>query len=714
MAERGRHEGGRDRSALRRLAELLTLTAFAFVQPVLDVTGKSPDFFLYRRPSVWQIRLLVAAIVLGPPLGLWAAERVVGLFSRAAERALHLVFVAVLFALILVQAGKQLGLLTGVPLAVVAVAAGIGLAVLAARTVGLRQAMLYAVPAPLLFVLLFVLSSPSGVLVRTAGRSQRGGIPAGTAESRPPIVFLFLDEFPLRALLTKDGQIDAKLFPNFARLAKIANWYPNATGVSGWTPFAAPAMLNGRYPSKVLAPYYLAYPQNLFTWLAGTYHVRAYETISQLCPPSICTDQVADRPTGLYAMAHDTAHVTKQLVSPWPSKTDPTQQFVESVTVDQKAVEDRKQLPNEMFRFGEADKSQPERLTRFLADLKPSDKPTLHFLHLLLPHAPWKNLPPRQLAGETKPTLHSYQPTPNSYVPRQAGESDKDVARDPVLADLAKQRLVLQLGYTDHSLGVLLDRMEATGLLDPSLLIVTADHGAGLTPGSRSRIMDDKNGGNLAWVPVFVKPPGQKTGKVDPRNEQQVDLVPTIADVLNEQPPWQVDGVSMLGPARPGTEKPWYDVPGERELVDPGTYDLGHSGMAAEIAKPELGWDGLYAFGPHKDLVGKKVSDLTVGAPSPVGAQLTPEVDLNDVDPAKGTVPAMIWGRFDGSLGGTESTYVVASVNGTIAGGIPALLGGDGGWRFSGLVNERYFRKGRNEVTLYRVDGTTLHPVPWR
>ena len=28
-----------------------------------------------------------------------------------------------------------------------------------------------------------------------------------------------------------------------------------------------------------------------------------------------------------------------------------------------------------------------------MAGLQPSDRPTLHFLHLLLPHAPWRYLP---------------------------------------------------------------------------------------------------------------------------------------------------------------------------------------------------------------------------------------------------------------------------------------------------------------------------------
>ena len=38
------------------------------------------------------------------------------------------------------------------------------------------------------------------------------------------------------------------------------------------------------------------------------------------------------------------------------------------------------------------------------------------------------------------------------------------------------------------------------------------------------RLLDDKDAPDLAWVPHFVKLPGQKTGKVDRRNVMQVDI----------------------------------------------------------------------------------------------------------------------------------------------------------------------------------------------
>src|SRR4029450_6578619 len=79
-----------DRIHLWALVELFVLSGFTIAQPVLDVTGKSPDFFLFRRAGPLDILLLVAAVTLLPALGIWAAEVLVGLASELARRLLHL------------------------------------------------------------------------------------------------------------------------------------------------------------------------------------------------------------------------------------------------------------------------------------------------------------------------------------------------------------------------------------------------------------------------------------------------------------------------------------------------------------------------------------------------------------------------------------------------------------------------------------------------
>src|SRR6185295_10351878 len=97
-----------------------------------------------------------------------------------------------------------------------------------------------------------------GVPARGAqpGRGARGGRrrqdgAAGSQLSwppRPPVVVVVFDEFPSDDLLRPDGSIDAERFPNFAELASISTWFPNAHTVYDSTFKAVPAILDGRLP----------------------------------------------------------------------------------------------------------------------------------------------------------------------------------------------------------------------------------------------------------------------------------------------------------------------------------------------------------------------------------------------------------------------------------------------------------------------------------
>ncbi|HEU0130528.1 MAG TPA: sulfatase-like hydrolase/transferase [Mycobacteriales bacterium] len=686
------------RSGARRLAELLALTAFAIAQPLLDVTGRSPDLFLYRRATPADLAALLLLVALGPPLLLWGVEQAAWRLGGRVQRGLHHAFTGGLLAVVAVQAGKDLHLATGAVLAAAAVAAGAALAVLAARSRTFRQVLVVATPAPLVFALLFVATTPAGALLRPAAHGASG---RAVAAKRPPVVFVFLDEFPLRALLDEHGQVDGRLFPGFARLARETTWYPDATGVSGWTPYAAPAMLTGRYPRRAVAPSYTEYPDNLFTLLAPSYDVHAYESVAQLCPPSVCSGTPAGRATGLAPLLRDTAGVARELVSPYPAREEIGG-----------AYEERSEPPagaSPGFRMGEAKESQPERFTAFLDGLRASDRPTLSFLHLLLPHGPWRYLPSGR-RYDTIPLAHVLPPQPEG--------PSRLLANDPVLAALARQRLLLQLAYTDGLVDALLDRMHASSLFDDALLVVTADHGEGLAPGAHWRSLEDATASDLAWVPLFVKTPGQRHGRVDPRNEQHVDLLPTIADVLDLDVPWPVDGVSLLGPPRTGDRKYWYDVPGERREIDAARFrPATRHGIAPRVVTPALGQRGLFVPKAVRSLVGRRVGAAgspAVGPPAAVRATLADGIDLAHVRLGAESVPAMVRGDLDRAPAG-GSTWFAIAVDGTFAGGAAVVPGPrDGKWRFMGLVDDRYLHDGAVDVVLYAVDGGTVRPIPWQ
>ena len=681
--------------------ELFALCGFAIAQPILDVTGRSPDFFLFNGAGRADVLLLAAAVTFLPALGLWAGGAAVRLLHAGTGAAVHVATVAGLLAIVAVEVGKKTSPLRGVALLAAAAAAA---ALATACYLWLPPAKLwlrYASPAPLVFLLVFALVSPTSDLV-LPGRDRQAT--AGTAVRRPvPVVLISFDEFPLASLLDRQGRVDARLYPNFAKLAGASTWFRNATGVSGWTPWAMPAMLTGRWPAKVRAPIWTQYPDNLFTMLGGAYDVRAQETISLLCPPEQCrgaATTAAGKPRNpLRAVLVDSARVLRGIASPHDVTQDPTAAFRDQTVSEQGgAASSDANLPA-TFRFGQLGQNQPARFQAFIDSLEATEKPTLHFLHLLLPHAPWRYLP----SGA------QYR-----YPSGNFGIKGGPWSREPWPSTLAHQRHLLQLAYTDRLVGAVVERLRAQGLWDRALVILTADHGISYMPGQRPRKLDGPNAAELLWVPLFVKLPGQRQGRVDDRNWQHVDLLPTIADVLGVKVPWQVEGVSGLGrDLRRETQKRFYDVPGRPLTVDgPSQFArVVHDGIGA-LGRPEHGPDGLFELGPVADLVGKPVAGMQRVA----GGELRAHVDGLDafgrVDRRLGQVPALVWGQLAGAAG---HPVVAVAVNGVIGGGGPTFFDRSSPNRFAVLVPDRLFRQGQNRLELFTVDGhgsaARLHPV---
>ena len=89
----------------------------------------------------------------------------------------------------------------------------------------------------------------------------------------------------------------------------------------------------------------------------------------------------------------------------------------------------------------------------------------MHFLHLLLPHHPWRYLP----SGATHPD-------------KLLGGRKGGWANQAWPMAVNRQAQLLQLAYTDHLLGEVIDRLEKQGVWDDALVVVTADHGEALHP----------------------------------------------------------------------------------------------------------------------------------------------------------------------------------------------------------------------------------------
>jgi sulfatase-like protein len=675
------------RSELWRFLELFALCGFVFVQPLLEVVGGSPDFFIFHGVAGGEVMALVGIVVLVPPVALWAVGVLVGLISRRVRWVVHLGTVAVLLVLLLIELGKHFTGIRGVLLVAAAVLVA-GAAVFAyIRLDATRQLLRFAAVGPLVFVVLFTFASPSSAVVLADNRPSTGGAPRVTGP-HPPIVMIVLDEFAMLSLLDSSGTIDAERYPNFARLAAGSTWYRNATATSGWTPYAIPSMMTGQWPAEHRAPHYAVYSDNLFTLLGDVYQISANESITELCPPWYCGDGVDRTRGGLNAALAESTSLLGELMSPVDHATDPYDDFAEPTVSERLDAFDTaaQEEPDSRIRDAMAI-SQPVRYHDFITGLEapaPAGRPQLSFLHLLMPHTPW-----------------TYYPDGMRY---------ELVAGLPVDGQwwgrLALQRYLSQLQYTDRLLGETLDVLEETGRYDDSLLVLTADHGVTLTPGGPAGIRDletDQPGiVELAWVPLFIKEPGQTEGVVQDGNWQHVDLLPTIADYAGVAVPWAVDGISWRSGQRTDPAKTFYPRLNQPDPID------GPAGFARIMANPTA--IPPVSPPPLPELVGTAVAEhpLAEGA---VAADVENADSFEDVDLDSGVVPGLVHGTLPEAV--PVNTPLAIAVNGRIGAMVPVVDGPEGRHRFAGLVEDPdLFVAGENRLELFLVpDGVTLYRV---
>ena len=243
-----------------------------------------------RGSTAADIVIFALFVTLVPPALLALAVWLAGKIRPALGDALQLVFVGLLAAAILLPPiGELLG---GSAVAVpVALLAGAGLAALYARAAPVRSFVTVISPAPLLFLVLFLVVSPVSELVLPEGGAEAV---AGESRSRTPVVMVVFDELPATSLMDAEDRIDARRFPAFASLAGDATWYRTATTVAGRTTEAVPAMLTGRRPREGDLPIASDHPQSLFSLLSRSHRLSVIEPITDVCPPDLCPEHRPD------------------------------------------------------------------------------------------------------------------------------------------------------------------------------------------------------------------------------------------------------------------------------------------------------------------------------------------------------------------------------------------------------------------------------------
>jgi hypothetical protein len=664
---------------------LAVLWSAAVAQPLLDVLGDAPEFFVARENTRGDIVALALSLTLGPPLLLAVGEAVVATVSPAARRAAHLGLIALLATAFALQVVKDLAGGTAVVLIPVAVALGVAATAAYARTRIVPALLTALAPVPLVFIFAFLVLSPVSQLVFP--REEAAAAPVAVRGDTPVVMIVF-DEFSGLSLLGHDRRIDAARLPAFARLAGDSTWYRNATTVADFTERAIPALITGEMPERDSLPTAADHPESLFTLLGDAYSLDVTEPVTDVCPRRLCPETGRpDASRRLRELASDLSVVSLHLLLPddLRRKLPPVDRSFGDFRRRGGAGEPRPwTAPSDALqeRVGQFD--------AFVRRLGREQKPSLSFVHVELPHTPLEFLPTGQrYPGPAEPP----------------GLEDPGVwTKHRPLVHEAHRRHLLQVAFADRLLGRALDRLRRAGLYERALIVVAADHGIGFRPGAPYRAAVEENLVEVASIPLLVKAPGQQLGRIDDSNIRSVDVLPTIAAALDADLPWSTDGRSPgrgRAPASVAVD-PYY---GDGVLRLPfGDFVRRRDALARRLAAEfgDGGINGLFRAGPDADLVGRPVVSLPARRTGRTRFELDDAALLNRTNPEAPVVPALLSGLVVGAPAGDR---VAVALNGRIAAVTSTVRDGDA-HRFYAMVPPRALARGSNRVAVIGISGT--------
>jgi sulfatase-like protein len=663
-----------------RPIHLAALWSLVVAQPVYDVLRQNGEFFVAHRVSGVDVLLFVAVVSLVIPVLAMLVVRGVSLVSYTAGRIVHLALVGALAGALASQLLARLVGLELTPHLIVTVAGGAAAAWMYARAAPVRLATsLLAVVVPV-SAGAFLLHPDMTPFVRPTDPTRDAAV--AVPSDSPPIVMVVFDQLPVTSLMRPDGALDRARYPGFAMLADHATWFRNATSNGDLTGWAVPALLSGNLPRRARLPIAAHYPQNVFTVLGGSYRMQVTEPITQLCPERLCGAGGEPRAQRLMGTVLDAAVVYLHVVTPQvvrdrlPPLTNDWRDFLKAQHWQQRWISQR-----------DADRRAP--VERFLRSIRRSDaNPTLYYLHVLLPHEPYLY------------TRTGQQITREPGLPGLTRRGRWIGDEWPVLQ--AYQRHLLQVEYTDAIVERLVRRLTDENLFDRALVVITADHGASFRPGRPFKGLDRHTLPDIVAVPLFVKAPGQRAGRIDDRNVQAIDLLPTLAATLRVQLRQRVDGTAVSDDVPRPARKVIRHAGGTRQMeVDISALERARIEAVARRWGLFDGSRSPVPAGMPRVLIGRPVpADAAGPARSSVKVLLREPELLRQVDLTAPMLPLGLEGRVVNGAGEPAAATLAVAVNGTIR-ALTRTLDTLAPGTWSAQLEPGTLRAGHNDVQVF-------------
>lgn len=427
---------------------------------------------------------------------------------------------------------------------------------------------LVASALPVITATLQAQSSPKATL--DFGTSTRSGT------ERPSIAWIISDELQYPLVFDASGKVRPE-FVNLARLQQDSTTYTRAFATANYTDFAVPAMMNGITDvSSVTDSKRMRASLGFIPGLAGEYAIVMESPIySFACddPSCVTADVINERdgasmPARLAGLMADTAAIAgRSLASPYanlfPSLDGKWRDFWSG---------------GDEFGSGAPGNTVQAVISQWKSVVD-AGAPTFTFWHSIRTHAPW---------AVDRNGLDIYPPRlPVVDGAHMVGTDRRGLMRSKELASM-ERRLYANAAYDfDRQLGVFIDALKAAGTYEDTMIVLTADHGAGITFRGDRRIGDtlEQRWAEVAHVPLMVKAPGQNAPQMvtEPRSTGQIartiveragaapgpelPLAPALTEPLGSGPvfstvaggtgkPWTYEGAELDDPWNPGDISP--------------------------------------------------------------------------------------------------------------------------------------------------------------
>jgi arylsulfatase A-like enzyme len=195
-----------------------------------------------------------------------------------------------------------------------------------------------------------------------------------------------------------------------------------------------------------------------------------------------------------------------------------------------------------------------QKAVKYIREFGRSGKPFFLAVGFLKPHLPfnapekyWNLYNPEEIgvaenpeppAGAPRQAIHNWGELRNYFSIPEKGPLPDSVA------NRLRHGYYASVSYTDAQIGILLDELEASGLLENTIIVLWGDHGWNL--GEHGLWCKHCNFNTSLNAPLIIKVPGLTKGDENESITEYIDIYPTLCELAGLPLPEHLEGASLL------------------------------------------------------------------------------------------------------------------------------------------------------------------------